>query len=394
MTIHYRQNHLKNRQSERTSLLTPVIIDEVKNYHAQFNDYSETPLTSLPRLANYLGVKNLFVKDESSRFNLNSFKVLGATYSIGKAIADKAGVNILEMPLKAMISKLEYPPILTATTDGNHGRGVAWLGNQLGLEVKIFMPKGTTDQRLKHILNLGAEGTITEMNYDDTVRWVAEKAKKENWMIIQDTAWEGYEDVPKWIMQGYSTIARELFEQLGEDIPTHIFLQAGVGAFAGVMADAFMVTYGVEKCPKIFLVEAEEAACYYQSALTGEKVTCTGDLTTIMAGLACGEANPIGEKILNNLCEGFFSAPDWTAANGMRILSSPLQDDPRIISGESGAVGVGLIEKLCCDPAYEQTRALIGVNEHSKLLVFSTEGDTDPSVYRAVTWYGNYTESK
>lgn len=396
MKIKGLRNSLQDMSSYKAELINDDVLKEVKAFHSSFDVYSKSNLSSLNKLAEHMGLAQFFVKDESSRFNLNSFKVLGASYAVGKALAKELNEPISNLPFPIMKDRVkkELAHIkLAATTDGNHGRGVAWMGRQLGLPVVIYMPKGTTEARLNHIKKEGAEAFITDMNYDDTVRWVANKAKDEDWLIIQDTAWEGYEDVPKWIMQGYSTIAQEFLEDLGETIPTHVFIQAGVGAFAGVISEALYVMYK-DKCPKIMIVEADSADCYYESSLQGKDIVKTGDLFTIMAGLACGEQNPLGNIILKKLTHAFISCPDWVSANGMRILANPLKGDDKIVSGESGAVSVGVVERVMRDSEYAELRDLIGLNENSKVLTFSTEGDTDPNVYRDVVWFGNYSESK
>ncbi|MDC7223465.1 MAG: diaminopropionate ammonia-lyase [Spirochaetales bacterium] len=394
MMIKGLKNKAQDRNSYKPELIDEDAFKEVCAFHESFEEYKKSQLVSLDGLAAHLGLDQFFVKDESSRFNLNSFKVLGASFAVGKALAAELGEPIGSLPfpvLKERVRKELSHIKLAATTDGNHGRGVAWMGRQLGLPVVIYMPKGTTEARLNHIQKEGAQASITEMNYDDTVRWVADKAKEENWLVIQDTAWEGYEEVPRWIMQGYSTMAREFAADLGDTIPTHVFLQAGVGAFAGVIAEALYVLYG-ENCPKIVVVEADSADCYYESARKGEDVVKTGDLFTIMAGLACGEQNPLGNIILKKLTHAFISAPDWSSANGMRILANPLSGDEKIVSGESGAVSVGVVERVMKNPRYAELKELLELDENSRVLVFSTEGDTDQNVYRDVVWFGRYSE--
>jgi len=388
------RNRMRDVASYEPELLDDGVMAEVQAFHESFLEYSTSSLSSLTSLAGYLGVGQLLVKDESSRFNLNSFKVLGASFAVGKALAEKLGEPISRLPfplLKERVRK-ELPHVtLAATTDGNHGRGVAWMGRQLGIPVVVYMPRGTTETRLNHIRKLGARAAILDLNYDDTVRWVAEKAREEDWLLIQDTAWEGYENVPRWIMQGYSTIARELAADLGGRIPTHVFIQAGVGAFAGVMAEAFHIMYGAE-CPRIIVVEANAADCFYESALGGRDVVKTGDLSTIMAGLACGEQNPLGNRILKKLAYAFISAPDWAAGNGMRILATPLPGDDTIVSGESGAVGMGVVERIMGSPEYSGLKEMLGLDGTSRILTFSTEGDTDPGVYRNIVWFGGFRE--
>lgn len=392
MTIKAIRNKQCNPSTYEAFIVSEETSKEVKRYHESFKDYHETKLVSLDSLSQHLGLSKIYVKDESSRFNLNAFKVLGAAYAVGKALAERLGVDIHDLPFEEMKKRVkeELSDItLVATTDGNHGRGISWMGKQLGLKVIVYMPKGTTKNRLDHIRKLGASCTITEMNYDETVRWVAIEAKHHSWLIIQDTAWEGYEEVPLWIMQGYSTMAGEVIESLGNTIPTHIFLQAGVGAFAGVMSEVFHNAYK-ENMPKIILVEAESADCFYQSAKEERPVVCKGNLYTIMAGLACGEPNSLGSRVLHQLVHSFVTVPDVIAANGMRILGNPLEGDERIVSGESGAVCIGLLESMMSRPKFHEIKETLALNEESIVLTFSTEGDTDETMYREIIWYGKH----
>lgn len=366
---------------------------EVKSFHESIKEYEETPLVRLKKMASFLGLSEIFVKDESFRFGLNSFKVLGASYAIGKHLAQKLGKDIFEVPypiLKSEEVREELGDLIfTTTTDGNHGRGVAWMAKQLGYKSVVYMPKGSTQNRVNHITEMGADVSITEWNYDDTVRFTSEKALKNGWEVIQDTAWDGYEDVPKWIMQGYSTIAQEIIGQLQGVRPTHIFLQAGVGAFASVIASIFISIFS-KNPPKIIIVEPEKADCFYKSAIAGKVEPVTGELTTIMAGLACGEPNPLGWEILKECTDVFVSVPDWITARGMRILGNPLKGDARIISGESGAVTAGLLSVITIDEKYKELKEAINLNSDSKVLVINTEGNTDTEVYRRIVWDGDY----
>lgn len=366
---------------------------EVKSFHESIKEYEQTPLVRLKKMAGFLGLSEIFVKDESFRFGLNSFKVLGASYAIGKHLAQKLGKDIFEVPYPILKSEEVSEELgdltFTTTTDGNHGRGVAWMAKQLGYKAVVYMPKGSTQNRVNHIAEMGADVTITEWNYDDTVRFTSEEALKNGFEVIQDTAWEGYEDVPKWIMQGYSTIAQEIIEQLQGVRPTHIFLQAGVGAFASVIASIFISIFS-KNPPKIIIVEPEKADCFYKSALAGKVEPVTGELTTIMAGLACGEPNPLGWEILKECTDVFVSVPDWVTARGMRILGNPLKGDARIISGESGAVTAGLLSVIAIDDKYKELKEAVNLNRDSKVLVINTEGNTDTEVYRRIVWDGDY----
>lgn len=389
-------NKVAFKKQENTVLVNEEISKEVAEFHKSFDEYEVTPLFHLKDLSKTLKIGSLLVKDESYRFELNAFKVLGASYAIGKTLAKRLKKSIAEVPfpvLKSEEVRKEIDDItLVATTDGNHGRGVAWTAEQLNLDSVVYMPKGTTKNRLQHILDTGAQATITEYNYDDTVRWVAKESQKNQWVIIQDTAWEGYEDVPKWIMQGYSTIAREIIEQIGDKKPTHIFLQAGVGAFAAVMTSIFIEVYSQDP-PKIIIVEAAEADCFYRSIQSGKVTPVTGDLNTIMAGLACGEPNPMAWDILNSYGDIFISVPDWVTAKGMRVLGNPLSSDTRIISGESGAVGVGVLS-LLGDQEYAPLKEALELKEDSVVICMNTEGDTDIQTYRDIVWEGKYPSPK
>ncbi|MEA4826202.1 MAG: diaminopropionate ammonia-lyase [Clostridium sp.] len=371
-------------------------IKKVKGFHESFHMYSPTPLVSLKNLAEHLGISNIFVKDESYRFGLNAFKVLGGSYAIGKFVSEKLGVDISEMSFDELRSNETKDRIgeitFTTATDGNHGRGVAWAAQQLGQKAVVYMPKGSSKIRLDNIKATGAEAYITELNYDDAVRLSLENARKYGWQIIQDTAWEGYENIPLWIMQGYTTMMFEVAEQLveyGVERPTHVFIQAGVGSLAGAVQGCVASYYNGER-PITAVIEPNKADCMYRSAVNGKITNVTGHMDTIMAGLACGEPNPMGWKILKDYCDLFASCPDNIAANGMRVLGNPMGEDKKIISGESGAATMGFLYTILTDNKYRVIKEMLNINESSKILLISTEGDTDPENYRKIVWDGKY----
>jgi diaminopropionate ammonia-lyase len=366
---------------------------KAQKFHQSFSEYSYTPLIDLKNLASTLGVKSIHVKDESCRFGLNAFKALGGSYCIGVYIAEKLGLDISELSFELIVSdevkrKLGDITFVTAT-DGNHGRGIAWTANRLGLKSVVYMPKGSSEERLNNIKALGSNASITELNYDDTVRYTGEAAAKNGWILVQDTAWDGYETIPYWIMQGYTTMAYEAVEQLSGSIPTHIFLQAGVGAMAGALTGFFTNIYQ-ERRPIITIIEPNKADCIYRTAEKndGKLQIIKVDLNTIMAGLACGEPCTIAWEILRDYADNFVSMPDWVAAKGMRILGNPLGDDKRIISGESGASTLGLVAEVMQNASLGWLRYQLGIDNNSKILCFSTEGDTDQLNYRKIVWDG------
>jgi len=378
------------------TFLSDEEIGKAQKFHESFPQYTVTPLVKLENLAKEIGVGGFYVKDESYRFGLNAFKVLGGSFAMGKYIAQKLGKDLSELPYDKMISdetRKELGEITFYTaTDGNHGRGVAWTANKLKQKSVVYMPIGSTEYRLNKIKAEGAEASITDLNYDDAVRLATDKANETGGLVVQDTAWEGYEDIPAWIMQGYGTMAKEAVAQLkdyGVNRPTHVFVQAGVGSLAGAVQGLIANAY--DECPITVVVEADEADCYYRSAEKGDgkAVAVGGDMPTIMAGLACGEVNTVGFEVLKNYATAFVSAPDWVAAKGMRTLGNPLRGDQKIISGESGAVPAGTVLEIMTNPEFKEFREAIKLDENSQVLVISTEGDTDPDMYKSIVWDGN-----
>lgn len=371
---------------------------KARAFHRSFPEYQITPLVNLKALASELGVAGIYVKDESYRFGLNAFKVLGGSFCIGSYIADKLGVDIRELPYKKLISqpvreKLGGITFVTAT-DGNHGRGIAWTANRLRQKAVVYMPKGSAQERLDNIRALGAEASITDLNYDDAVRLAARMSKENGWVMVQDTSWEGYEKIPCRIMQGYTTMALEAVEQLAGERITHIFLQAGVGSMAGALAGFFSDYYGEADRPVITIVEPNQADCIFRTAKAndGRIHPVTGDMHSIMAGLCCGEPCTIAWKVLHDHADHFISMPDYVAAQGMRILGNPVGDDTRVISGESGASTIGLVSEVLRREALRGLKEELGLDENSRILCFSTEGDTDRENYRRIVWDGLYAE--
>ena len=263
---------------------------------------------------------------------------------------------------------------------------MAWAARQLGHRAVVYMPKGSTRERLENIRAQGAQAEITDLNYDDAVRLADRMGREHGWTLIQDTAWPGYEEIPAWIIQGYTTIAQEIADQVEEkgwEKPTHLFLQAGVGSFAGAMLGSFAARWGKD-CPVTCIVEPDRADCLYRSAKAGTITPVTGDLDSMMAGLCCGEPCTVSWPILQRGAAAFVSCGDEYAARGMRLLGRPEQGDPAIISGESGAVGVGVLAAILCEEGLEDLRWTLGLNENSRVLCISTEGDTDRENYRRV----------
>lgn len=396
-SIKWAVNQMPKTDDSQLPVMALTEIKKARTFHESFPQYTETPLARLDQMAAYLGVKEVYVKDESYRFGLNAFKVLGGSFAMARYIAKETGKDVSELPYAVLTSDKLREEFGQATfftaTDGNHGRGVAWAANRLGQKAVVHMPKGTTQTRLENIRKEGALVDITDMNYDDCVRLAAKEASEtERGVVVQDTAWDGYEEIPAWIMQGYGTMAMEASEQLkaaGCDRPTHVFVQAGVGSLAGAVVGYFTNLYP-DNPPVFVVVEADVAACLYKGAAAGDGAPriVDGDMQTIMAGLACGEPNTISWDILKNHVKVFIAAPDWVAAKGMRMLSAPLKGDPQVTSGESGAAPFGALAAMMTMDEYKDLKDAIGLDENSKVLLFSTEGDTDPERYKNIVWEG------
>lgn len=389
------QNTNAGQGPATTDFVNAEVAGKVRAYHASFPQYEVTPLANLQNLADEIGIKGLYVKDESYRFGLNAFKVLGGSYAIGMYIAEKLGVDPKDLTYDMIVSdetreKIGQQTFITAT-DGNHGRGVAWTAHELKQNAIVYMPHGSAQERVQNIRNLGAKCEVLDMNYDECVRQANKEAEEFGYIMVQDTAWEGYEDIPRWIIQGYTTLAHEAWEQMQAlDVkPTHIFVQAGVGSLACAVTGFFSAVYEDEK-PVITIVEPDQAAPLFQTAKAndGQLHPVTGRMETIMAGLACGEPCTVAWDTLNKYAEFFLETEDATAAQGMRVLSSPLGDDPRVISGESGAVPVGVTTLLMRDPALKDLKEQLGLDENSVVFCVNSEGDTDQVNYRKVVWDG------
>lgn len=362
------------------------------SFHHTLEGYAPTPLVCLPGLADRLGVGAVFVKDESHRFGLNAFKGLGGSYALVRTIA-----RVLGLPAETTLADLQQPAcreqvrklVFVTATDGNHGRGVAWASKTLGCEAHVYLPVGSAPARAQAILDAGAaEVVILSLDYDDTVRYAAAQAEAHGWYLIQDTSWPGYEDVPTWIVQGYTTLAREAAGQLrqaGVACPTHVFLQAGVGAMAGGVLGSLADCYR-ETPPAFVIVEPEQIPCVYASARAGDGrphgVRPQGQ--TIMAGLNCGEPCTVTWPVLRDLASWFVACPDAVAEEGMRLLARPAPGDPALISGESGGVTAGLLARLTTRPALADLRRRMGLDRQAVVLLVNTEGDTDPAHYRQV----------
>lgn len=333
-----------------------------------WDGYRSTPLRRLQGLAREIGVGEIAYKDESGRFGLGSFKALGGAYATLQVVraAETAG-------------KLPTDITVCCATDGNHGRSVAWGARMFGCRAVIFIHATVSDGRKRAIEVYGAEVRRTAGDYDDSVRVAGEVADAEGWQVVSDTSYPGYLDVPRDVMQGYEVMAAEAFEAMPEP-PTHIFLQAGVGGMAAAVAGLAKRRWGDHR-PTIVLAEPDQADCWAASYAAAAPTAVEGGLDTIMAGLACGEVSLLAWDILETHGDAAMTLPDEAAAAEMRRLAAPTAGDPAIVAGESAVAGLAALRTAMADPAM---RTALGLMPTSRVLLFGTEGDTDPEIYRAI----------
>ena len=376
------------RHAGDTAPFSFAATENVRRVHAMMPGYAPTALRPLPDLAQRLGVRAVLVKDESTRFGLKAFKGLGGAYAMFRMICEALALD----PGRATLELLRTPPCsdrirgmhFATTTDGNHGKGVSWAAGVFGCHAHVFMPRGSVGVRAQAIRDAGsAEVEITDMSYDDCVAWTGRMAAEKGWRLIQDTSWPGYEAVPLWIMQGYTTLFFEAMDQmktLGHARPTHLLLQEGVGAMAGAIAGAALET--CDTAPVIATVEADQVACLFESFRAGDGCPhrATGSGETIMAGLNCAVPCTIAWEILSGCAVGGFACSDEVTKRGMRLLS---REKPPVVSGESGAVTAGLLEALCEGKCPGLSGPLCLVKD-AVILLINTEGDTDPEHYRRI----------
>lgn len=400
---------MQHLQNTAAGLITEQDAERARRFHRSVPGYEETRLVRLSGAAVRYGVRDIYVKDESTRFGLKAFKGLGGSYSMFRILCDELGLDPAEVDFQTFQSeeiraKCGEVTFVTAT-DGNHGKGVSWAAGLFGCQAHVFMPKGSVEARRRAIEEAGsATAVITDLNYDQTVDYANQLAEENGWILIQDTAWEGYEDIPHWIIEGYLTLWAEAAEQLeayaaeqlgtdaaeqlgavdpaGPGCPTHIFLQAGVGAMAGGIT-AYLLQHYRENPPKIFTVEPDTVACIYLSASAGDGRihSVEGDPETIMAGLNCGTPCSLTWPVLRDGTAGWIACADSIAERGMRAYHEPIDADPQVISGESGAATYGAVLTILEN---EELRALCGIDEDSIILLVNTEGDTDPENYERV----------
>lgn len=345
--------------------------------------YRVTPLYSLESLAAATGLARIWYKDESRRFGLKSFKALGGAYAVARqlqsALEQKVGSRptigqLLAGECKADVASL----VVSCATDGNHGRSVAWGARMFGCGCIIYIHQDVSESRKQAIEAYGAEVIRIDGNYDESVRKADAEARANGRIIVSDTSYPGYMDIPKDVALGYTVMLAELVEQMGGQIPTHVFVQGGVGGLAAAVCGYFWDLWGAQR-PRFVVVEPEQANCLQQSARAGQPVAVQGDLETVMAGLACDEMSLLAWKILANGADDFMTISEEAIPATMRLLAKGCRQDPPLEAGESAVPGLAA---AVCARQSEEFALAVGLRPDSRVLVLGTEGATDPELYK------------
>jgi diaminopropionate ammonia-lyase len=355
--------------------------DEVERYLSYRDNHAPTPLHSLRALACELGVAAIHVKDEGRRLGLGSFKALGGSYAVIRLVLEEAGRQ-LGHPI--YVAELHTPAVraiaagmtVACATDGNHGRSVAQGAQLVGAKSAIFVHARVSEERVAAIARFGAQMIRVEGTYDASVAEASRVAAENGWTVVSDTSWPGYERIPGLVMQGYTAMVREALRQLPEP-PTHVFVQAGVGGVAAAVAGHLALVLG-DRRPTFVVVEPAWAACLFETARAGHPVKIDHGEPTIMAMLECYEPSRIAWRVLSRVADAFMTVDEEDAVAVMNRLARPTGDDPAIVAGESGGVGLAGLIRAAADP---EIRVALDLDEASRVFVINTEGATDPERY-------------
>jgi len=363
----------QNRYSPSTAendpgpLFSTLELRTSRNTISAWPGYQPTPLIRLPGLARYLNVREIRYKDEGARFGLGSFKALGGAYAVYSLLASN--------PDRSAIT-------VTTATDGNHGLSVAWGAESAGCRCVIFIHEKVSAGRERALKSKGADVIRIDGNYDESVRQCYRAAAANDWIVISDTSKDDSgNEVARVVMAGYSVMVAEIIEQLAGDVPTHVFVQGGVGGLAATVCECFHLAWG-EAAPRFVIVEPELAPCLFESCKKGERVATDVVEETVMAGLSCGEVSAIAWPTLCRFTDDFLTIPDFVVAPTMRLLADGPFFDPPIVAGESAVAGLA---GLICSSRHASLASALQLDQASRVLVIGTEGATDQALYESMT---------
>jgi diaminopropionate ammonia-lyase len=371
---------------EREAIQSLSALADARREISGWPGFTPTPLRPLLGIARSAGVGAIYYKDEAGRFGLGSFKALGGAYAVLRLLRRLVHARTGEECSAADFAAGAHADLrsgitVACATDGNHGRSVAWGARTFGCRCVIYVHATVSANRCEAIAAYGAQVVRVAGNYDDAVRQVSADAAANGWHVVSDTSYEGYVDIPRDVMQGYGLMADEALKQIpGGLLPTHVFVQGGVGGLAAAVCAYLWERMGASR-PRFVVVEPDKADCLYRSAVAGHPVAVEGELDTIMAGLACGEVSLIAWDILKNGADAFMTVPDEAAADAMRLLAGGAHGDQPLVAGESAVAGLAGMQAAAADPGASAT---LGLDANSIVLVFGTEGATDPELYATI----------
>jgi diaminopropionate ammonia-lyase len=353
-------------------------------FHRRLPGYAATPLVNAPLLAKRLGVSEIWIKDESRRFDLPSFKIVGASWALYRALGERLGADLEPWSsLEELANRCAplRPLTLVTATDGNHGRAVAHLAALFGFQAHVFVPHDMAESRFNAIRQEGAMVTRVNGTYDDAVEQAALQQDDEQSLVLSDTSWPGYERIPQWVIEGYTTIFQEIDEDLAKRKqagPDLVVVQIGVGALAAAVVQHYRRS-ALASQVKIIGVEPTSAACALASMKAGRIVSLADPPKSIMAGLNCSTPSPVAWPLISTGIDSFVAIDDEWAEAGMRDLAKI-----GVVSGETGAAGLGGLEALLADPSSHSMAGTLGVDTSTRVLVICTEGKTDPVAYARI----------
>ncbi|NVK33965.1 MAG: diaminopropionate ammonia-lyase [Rhodobacteraceae bacterium] len=364
--------------SDQADILNDAAFDLAKGTISNWPGYVKTPLVGLPGVAKEAGIAALYYKDEAERFGLGSFKALGGAYAVWQVLVRKAAQQGVKPSDSDAFASVAAATTVCCATDGNHGRSVAWGAQTFGCNCVIFIHATVSEGRKSEIEKYGAQVIRCSGNYDDSIRAAQENADREGWVVVSDTSYEGYLDIPKDVMQGYELMAAEANDQWPDNTPpTHIFLQTGVGGMAAAVTAYFWRRYAGSR-PTIVLADPINSACWLETIKADKPCVIEGDLDTLMAGLACGEVSALAWTILRPSADAVIALDDDAAVDGMKLLAEGRYGDAPLVAGESAVAGLMALLLVAEDIG---VRAALGLDENSRVLTFGTEGATDVDVY-------------
>ena len=352
----------KNYNFDKDQILSNLpgnLIDEAIESISSWDNYAPTPLLKLNKLKDELKLNNIYYKDEDKRFDLKSFKALGGAFAVYKIASEKKDIKV------------------STATAGNHGRSVAWGAQRLGLKCKIFISEFVSESRAEAMRNLDAEVIRVKGNYDNSLKECIEQSNKNNWEIVQDVSWEGYKEVPKLIMAGYTIMVKEIIDEIDKNSITHVFLQAGVGGMAAAIIAGFAKLS--KNIPQFVVVEPENADCVFQSIKNNKPTTVDIKKETVMGGMSCGDVSSIAWEILKNSANSCLTIPDEAISTAVALLAEARLSDEKIIGGECAVPGIIALIGSFNNKEYLDKLKL---DSKSNVLLFGCEGLTDKAMYQ------------